>query len=204
MMPWLCLTIVSILMVMSSDNFNRFDFITIVLGIVEAMVSPPSILDGTPGRISPFVALRALRGLKIAQSVKSLNRLLMGIFSASGEILNFLVLLVLFIYIYALLGMEVLPQMMMMMMIYIYIYIYHHLYSFLRQSFNLIARIEFCRSMARIQATASDRISIRFTGRFSRSFKLLRTTIGQRYCVITQRIISIYVYYARRSCTMGG
>jgi len=90
-----------------SDNFNRFDFITIAIGIVETITAPPEIIDGNPGKISPFAALRALRALKIAKSWKSLNRLLLAIFEAMGEIMNFLVFLILFIYIYALMGMEV-------------------------------------------------------------------------------------------------
>ena len=89
------------------DRFNQFELLIIFVGILELSVDPPAFIDGTPGLRSPFSALRAVRVLKIARSWKSLNRLFVAIVDALGEITNFLFFLVLFIYIYALLGMEV-------------------------------------------------------------------------------------------------
>ncbi|KAF0696066.1 Aste57867_13147 [Aphanomyces stellatus] len=89
-----------------SDKFNQFDLITIAAGIVEFFVNPPQFIDGNPGNTSPLATLRLVRALKLVRTWKSLNRLLIAIMDAMGEILNFLVFLVIFIYIYALLGME--------------------------------------------------------------------------------------------------
>ncbi|OQR81874.1 Voltage-gated Ion Channel (VIC) Superfamily, partial [Thraustotheca clavata] len=90
-----------------SDKFNRFDCFTVVTGIVEMMLNPPFYIDGTISGASGFTALRAIRAIKLARAWKSLNKLLMSIMAAMGEILNFLFFLVLFLYIFALLGMEV-------------------------------------------------------------------------------------------------
>ena len=90
-----------------SDKFNRFDLITVIFGVIETAINPPQFIDGNPGLRSPFAALRAFRTLKLARSWKPLNKLFVAIIDALEEILNFLFFLVLFIYIYALLGMEV-------------------------------------------------------------------------------------------------
>ncbi|OQS04775.1 Voltage-gated Ion Channel (VIC) Superfamily, partial [Thraustotheca clavata] len=89
-----------------SDKFNRFDVLTVVMGIVEVASSPPQFIDGTPGGGGAFTSFRALRALKLARSWKSLNKLLTAIMKSFGEILNFLFFLVIFVYIFALLGME--------------------------------------------------------------------------------------------------
>ncbi|CAK4798029.1 unnamed protein product [Aphanomyces euteiches] len=89
-----------------SDKFNQFDLLTILAGIVEFVLNPPRFVDGTPGNTSPIATFRLIRALKLARAWKSLNRLLVAIMDAMLEILNFLFFLVLFIYIYALLGME--------------------------------------------------------------------------------------------------
>ncbi|RLO05257.1 hypothetical protein DYB28_000251 [Aphanomyces astaci] len=88
------------------DKFNQFDLLTIVAGIIEFFIDPPRFVDGTPGNTSPIATFRLIRALKLVRSWKSLNRLLVAIMDAMGEILNFLFFLIMFIYIYALLGME--------------------------------------------------------------------------------------------------
>jgi len=77
------------------------------MGVIEVSLNPPGFIDGTPGGSGPFTALRAARAFKLARAWKSLNKLLMAIMAAMGEILNFLFFLVLFLFIYSLLGMEV-------------------------------------------------------------------------------------------------
>ncbi|KDO23983.1 hypothetical protein SPRG_10680 [Saprolegnia parasitica CBS 223.65] len=89
-----------------ADKFNRFDLFTFLIGIVEAMLNPPTFIDGTSGGSGLFTAFRVARAFKLARSWKSLNKLLMAILNSFGEILNFLFFLVLFCYIYALLGIE--------------------------------------------------------------------------------------------------
>ncbi|EQC31370.1 hypothetical protein SDRG_10972 [Saprolegnia diclina VS20] len=88
------------------DRFNLYDMVTILIGGVETLLHPPAFLDGTPGVRSPLAILRAARAIKLAYSWPSLQRLLTAIVGALHEILNFLFFLVLFIYMYALMGME--------------------------------------------------------------------------------------------------
>ncbi|OQS03796.1 Voltage-gated Ion Channel (VIC) Superfamily [Thraustotheca clavata] len=88
------------------DKFNRFDLITVLFGIIEVCVNPPTFIDGNPGGGGAFTSFRALRAIKLARSWKSLNKLLTAIIRSFEEILNFLFFLVTFCYIFALLGME--------------------------------------------------------------------------------------------------
>ncbi|OQR96937.1 Voltage-gated Ion Channel (VIC) Superfamily [Achlya hypogyna] len=88
------------------DKFNQYDCLTIVIGGLETVLDPPMFMDGTPGVQSPFSVMRAARAIQLARSWKSVDRLLLAIVGALREILNFLFFLVLFIYIYALMGME--------------------------------------------------------------------------------------------------
>ncbi|RHZ31300.1 hypothetical protein DYB37_010542, partial [Aphanomyces astaci] len=89
-----------------TDKFNRFDVLTFVLGVVEVIVHPPAFIDGTPGGGGFFTAFRAARAFKLARMWKSLNQLLTAILASFGEILNFLLFLVLFLLIFSLIGME--------------------------------------------------------------------------------------------------
>ncbi|EQC33497.1 hypothetical protein SDRG_09006 [Saprolegnia diclina VS20] len=89
------------------DKFNRFDLLTVLLGAIEFATNPPTFIDGTPGGPGAFTSFRALRALKIARAWKGLNKLLTAIMKSFGEILNFLFFLVIFCYIFALLGMEI-------------------------------------------------------------------------------------------------
>ncbi|RHY64456.1 hypothetical protein DYB38_002793 [Aphanomyces astaci] len=91
-----------------SDLFNRFDLVTVLLGIVEIAVSPPTILKGVKGGSSAsfFTALRAARAIKLTRAWKSLHKLMLAIGAAMGEILNFMFFLVLFLFVTSLLGME--------------------------------------------------------------------------------------------------
>ncbi|KAF0763847.1 hypothetical protein AaE_003147, partial [Aphanomyces astaci] len=90
------------------DLFNRFDLVTVLLGIVEIAVSPPTILKGVKGGSSAsfFTALRAARAIKLTRAWKSLHKLMLAIGAAMGEILNFMFFLVLFLFVTSLLGME--------------------------------------------------------------------------------------------------
>ncbi|OQR93148.1 Voltage-gated Ion Channel (VIC) Superfamily [Achlya hypogyna] len=89
------------------DKFNRFDLLTVLFGIIEFATNPPTFIDGTPGGAGAFTSFRALRALKIARSWKGLNKLLTAIMKSFSEILNFIFFLVIFCYIFALLGMEI-------------------------------------------------------------------------------------------------
>ncbi|KAF0692597.1 Aste57867_16338 [Aphanomyces stellatus] len=88
------------------DHYNQFDLVTVVMGIVEVAVHPPSFIDGTPGGGGFFTAFRAARAFKLARMWKSLNQLLGAIMSSLGEIANFMLFLALFMLIFSLIGME--------------------------------------------------------------------------------------------------
>ncbi|KAL3673234.1 hypothetical protein V7S43_000957 [Phytophthora oleae] len=97
--------------VWAEDKYNLFDALVVVLGIVEAFVSPPQFLSGAiHAKAQSFAGLRSMRIFrlfKLARSWPSLQKLLHLIANAVSEIGNFSVFLLLFMYVYALLGMQV-------------------------------------------------------------------------------------------------
>ncbi|RLN86576.1 hypothetical protein BBJ28_00004388 [Nothophytophthora sp. Chile5] len=98
----------------AEDRYNIFDAVVVALGIVEAVVSPPQFLSGAAYHVksqsfSGLRSLRIFRLFKLARYIRSwtsLHKLLGLIASAVSEIGNFSVLLFLFMYVYALLGMQ--------------------------------------------------------------------------------------------------
>ncbi|ETW09835.1 hypothetical protein, variant 1 [Aphanomyces invadans] len=88
------------------SGLNVFDFLSIVIGVADIVSNPPAFIDGTIANSNPFIALRALRAVKLAQSWRPLKRLMLAIGRTMSEFLNFLFFLVVFVYIFALLGME--------------------------------------------------------------------------------------------------
>ncbi|EQC31375.1 hypothetical protein, variant [Saprolegnia diclina VS20] len=88
------------------ELFNWLDATSILLGVLDYCVNKPGFIDGTVSPTSPFTALRALRVLRLAQAWGPLRRLLLATTSAMGEIVHFLVFLALFVYIFALMGMD--------------------------------------------------------------------------------------------------
>ncbi|KAF0701348.1 Aste57867_8129 [Aphanomyces stellatus] len=94
-----------------TDMFNRFDLLTVILGVVELVLSPPTALrrdggDHGASSVSIFTALRAARAIKLARAWKSLHKMLLAIGAAMGEIVNFMFFLVLFLFVTSLIGME--------------------------------------------------------------------------------------------------
>ncbi|KAF1318920.1 Voltage-gated ion channel, partial [Globisporangium splendens] len=97
----------------AKDRYNLFDAFVVVLGITEVAVSPPQMLAG--GRLAgrskaaSFSGLRSVRLFalfKLARSWPSLQKLLSTMLSTLKEVGNFSVLFLLFMYIYALIGMQ--------------------------------------------------------------------------------------------------
>ena len=83
----------------SSDNFNLFDALIVVISLVE--------LVGTGGTsLSAFRAVRILRVLKLARSWRTLQRFLVTMWLTMYELGNFAVIVLLIIFIFALLGMN--------------------------------------------------------------------------------------------------
>ncbi|GMF38756.1 unnamed protein product [Phytophthora fragariaefolia] len=94
----------------SRDKFNLFDAFIVTTGILETVASPPSFMSSNPpkkGAVSALRSFRLFRVFKLARDWKSLRELLEMIARAFASITNFGVLLFLFIYIYALVGVQV-------------------------------------------------------------------------------------------------
>lgn len=92
------------------DRFNVFDAFIVITGILELITSPPSFLSENPpkkGAVSALRTLRLFRIFKLARNWKSFRDLLTMIGGAVASIGNFAVLMFLFIYIYALVGLQV-------------------------------------------------------------------------------------------------
>lgn len=88
-----------------SDEFNAFDSFVVLASVVDLFIS--NIMPSYNG--GAFTALRAFRLLrifKLANSWKKLHNLLKTIGRTLKDVSTFSVLLFLFIFIYALLGME--------------------------------------------------------------------------------------------------
>ena len=89
------------------DKFNLFDCVIVIISTVEIVLKLASI-DGlsSGGAISAFRGIRLLRVFKLARSWKSFQMMLIKIGKSLKDISNFSVLLFLFMFTYALLGME--------------------------------------------------------------------------------------------------
>ncbi len=83
------------------DKFNIFDTLVVAISLVELGLG-----DGSGGAVSALRAFRLFRIVKLARSWHSLKLLIDSIAHTITAIGNFTVLLGLFIYVYALLGMQ--------------------------------------------------------------------------------------------------
>lgn len=89
------------------DKFNLFDCVIVVISTVEIIFKMASV-DGLSagGAISAFRGIRLLRVFKLARSWKSFQEMLLKMAKSLKDISSFSVLLFLFMFTYALLGME--------------------------------------------------------------------------------------------------
>jgi len=97
----------------NEDRFNQFDGFIVLVSLIELGVGPPAFLTGAVsdpneegGALSALRTFRLFRVFKLARSWTSLQNLLLTIAKTMDEIGNFSVLLGLFMYIYALVGMQ--------------------------------------------------------------------------------------------------
>ncbi|KAL3673207.1 hypothetical protein V7S43_000930 [Phytophthora oleae] len=95
----------------SEDRYNLFDASVVVVSTVEMFLSPPAFIyeQGTSSKTASFSGLRSFRLFalfKLARSWPSLQKLLTTMISTLQEVGNFSVLFLLFLYIYALIGMQ--------------------------------------------------------------------------------------------------
>ncbi len=92
-----------------ADRFNIFDFVIVLFSAVE-MILQMAMTDAgnfsTGGAISAFRAVRLLRIFKLARNWKSFHNMLVKIGRTFKDISNFVVLLFLFMFTYAMFGME--------------------------------------------------------------------------------------------------
>ena len=89
-----------------SDRFNVFDGIIVILSTLELILTYAAAGLGTGGVISAFRALRLLRVFKLAKNWPTLQALIEAMTKTLADISYFAILMFLFIFIFALLGME--------------------------------------------------------------------------------------------------
>ena len=91
------------------DKFNLFDGVIVIIGLVDftLYLTTDEIETNSDGGImSALRALRLLRVIKLARHWKAFQDILQTIISSLVDISNFSILLLLFMFIFALLGME--------------------------------------------------------------------------------------------------
>eukprot|EP00939_MAST-03C_sp_MAST-3C-sp1_P000527 g527.t1 len=95
-----------------ADRFNQFDAVIVVASLIEMSILPPTFLDSSVdpasagGALSVMRAFRLFRLFKLARSWTSLQKLLKTMAKTLNDISSFALLLLLFIYIFALCGMQ--------------------------------------------------------------------------------------------------
>lgn len=85
-----------------ADDFNIFDLIIVIASLIETFM----ISQGEAGVISVLRAFRLIRLIKLARSNVTLRCLIDSIAATVKAIGNFMVILAIFIYVFALLGMQ--------------------------------------------------------------------------------------------------
>ena len=87
------------------DSYNVFDAVIVIISLVDWTLSRiPNLNAGSA--LNAFRALRLLRMMKLSKSWKALAEILRKTAKSLKDISNFSLLLILFMYIFALLGME--------------------------------------------------------------------------------------------------
>ncbi|CAN0138125.1 unnamed protein product [Ectocarpus sp. 12 AP-2014] len=95
----------------AKDKFNLFDGLVVLSSLVELAIWPPNILTGGEGEdwgggLSALRSFRVLRILKLARGWSSMRDLLETLRKTLLDIGNFALLLLLFMFIYVLIGMQ--------------------------------------------------------------------------------------------------
>ena len=91
----------------AGDPFNLFDCFVVNIGIVDGIITNLELLDIEAGAFTSLRAVRLLRVFKLARSWTSFRDLLVKMYITLKDIRNFTVLMLIFMFIYTLLGMEV-------------------------------------------------------------------------------------------------
>ena len=90
----------------ASDSFNLFDCAVVMISLIENIIHWVGIDFGGGGAISALRAIRLLRVFKLARSWTSFRELLQKIIVTLKDITNISVLLLLFMFIFSLIGSE--------------------------------------------------------------------------------------------------
>ena len=88
------------------DSFNLFDALIVVLSIVDIIVEATLSGDSPTAALSAFRGVRLLRVFKLARSWTSFREILAKILVTIKDVSTFSVLLLMFMFIFSLLGME--------------------------------------------------------------------------------------------------
>ena len=91
------------------DKFNIFDAVIVILSLADFSIYASGVMDseGDDSDIfSAFRALRLLRVIKLARQWKEFQKILTKTMKSLSEVSNFTLILFLFMFIMALLGME--------------------------------------------------------------------------------------------------
>jgi hypothetical protein len=91
----------------AEDSFNLFDCTVVVISLVESAIAWIGVEGGGGSGISALRAVRLLRVFKLARSWNSFRDLLAKMIVTLKDIRNFSVLMLIFMFIYTLLGMEI-------------------------------------------------------------------------------------------------
>jgi hypothetical protein len=89
------------------DGLNIFDTLIVIVSILDIVLSTANVFSGgSLVALSAFRTLRLFRMFKLARSWDSFRKLIAAILATLAAISNFVILLLLFMLISALLGME--------------------------------------------------------------------------------------------------
>ena len=88
------------------DTFNIFDATIVILSVVDLVISKTFEDDSGTSELTAFRGVRLLRIFKLARSWKSFRIILSKILITIKDVSTFSVLLLLFMFIFSLLGME--------------------------------------------------------------------------------------------------
>ena len=91
------------------DNFNAFDCVIVVFSCTDILISILNVQINVNG-ITAMRTFRILRIFKLAKSWKQLHELLVTLWKTLVDIASFTIVLFLFMFIYAILGMEMFAE----------------------------------------------------------------------------------------------
>ena len=89
-----------------SETFNYFDVAVIIVSAVDILMKYTTVSDNGTGALTALRVLRIIRLLRFARQLQDFNQLLKAIRPTFADISNISILLLLFIFAYTLVGLE--------------------------------------------------------------------------------------------------